>query len=608
MAKQTAGGKNRHQRAVEVVEGWILSAVGGARPLSESEFESLYQKHKVVRAWRLGLDLAHGRLELDLLLTERFPWRAPHIAVVDRSFYLRLPHVEKDGALCIFQEHAEFNPDAPIATVKRALFLAGKLLEDGLAGRNEEDFRQEFSSYWPDDQNAKMVHSLLTPGGLSRYVDMWRGQNFCVVGDTPEAVLRWIENRFDKGKKVQRSTTKAIYLQLHAALLPEEFPTKSADMLAIAQKYTDGGSDLLLEMAADQPDDIVVIIGAHTANGPALAAVTLVRPRLEFRGPGRTHVDLFSAGFRPGKMPANLVARRMLGEQRALRSRVNRVDPAWIHGRGTDPRQEILHGKSVAMIGCGSVGAAVAATLAQAGVGRLILIDPDFLSWANVGRHVLGAQSVGNYKADALAGGLLNNFPHIREVVSKTLTWQEVSKQSPELLRENDLIISTVGSWAAEGALNDWHLAEGIKRPVIYGWTEAHAAAGQVVAIRSPGGCLACGLSALGVPKLRVTTWPGGVSRHQEPACGAVYQPYGPIELAHVNALIADLALQSLIDENTGPRHLIWCAPFSLVQAQGGDWTPEWRAVAGDRQFGGFIEQRTWSRSANCPACGGSGI
>ena len=50
------------------------------------------------------------------------------------------------------------------------------------------------------------------------------------------------------------------------------------------------------------------------------------------------------------------------------------------------------------IVGCGSVGAPVAIALAQAGVGRFILLDPDILKPSNISRHPLGAQYLGRMK------------------------------------------------------------------------------------------------------------------------------------------------------------------------------------------------------------------
>ena len=65
----------------------------------------------------------------------------------------------------------------------------------------------------------------------------------------------------------------------------------------------------------------------------------------------------------------------------------------WVHGRGHDARQKVLAEKYVVIAGCGSVGGPVAQQLAMAGVGQSTLVDPETLTWSNIGRHPLDQNS-----------------------------------------------------------------------------------------------------------------------------------------------------------------------------------------------------------------------
>jgi sulfur-carrier protein adenylyltransferase/sulfurtransferase len=284
------------------------------------------------------------------------------------------------------------------------------------------------------------------------------------------------------------------------------------------------------------------------------------------------------------------------------RSTVERADAPWVHGRGQESRFEQLHKAKVAVLGCGSVGAPVALQLAAAGVGQLLLIDPDKLRWANVGRHPLGATDVDRHKSSALAERILSSYPHALGVESLTCRWQDVGPDGPRHLEEADLVISTMGDWAAEGALNEWHRSHR-KGIVVYGWTEAQACAGHAVAIRSDWGCLQCGFNPDGLPLLRVTEWPQGETVRQEPACGAVYQPYGPVELGHVVSVIAELAIDCILGHVQRATHRVWAARRQLLEGMGGTWTAEWEAIAAGRTGGGFVEEREWARSSSCIEC-----
>ena len=160
------------------------------------------------------------------------------------------------------------------------------------------------------------------------------------------------------------------------------------------------------------------------------------------------------------------------------------------------------------------------------------MVDHDFLSWPNVGRHPLGASSIGRNKAEALAERLQADFPHL-QIESRACSLHETIRSDPDLLNGVDLIVATTGSWNAENALNRWHVEQGRSHPILYGWTEAHACAGHAVAIAGLGGCFQCHIGRTGSPSFKVVEWPDGEDANQEePACGAHYQPYGPVELS----------------------------------------------------------------------------
>lgn len=73
-------------------------------------------------------------------------------------------------------------------------------------------------------------------------------------------------------------------------------------------------------------------------------------------------------------------------------------------GSLTDQQQRRLHGKSVAVIGCGGLGGYVIEELTRIGVGRLHLFDPDVFAASNGNRQLNALWStLGRNKAEAAA-------------------------------------------------------------------------------------------------------------------------------------------------------------------------------------------------------------
>lgn len=68
---------------------------------------------------------------------------------------------------------------------------------------------------------------------------------------------------------------------------------------------------------------------------------------------------------------------------------------------------------TVVISGCGSVGSQVACGMARAGVGNMVLMDPDYLEIHNICRHQLDLAEIGRKKVDAVAEKLRRINPDI---------------------------------------------------------------------------------------------------------------------------------------------------------------------------------------------------
>jgi len=241
----------------------------------------------------------------------------------------------------------------------------------------------------------------------------------------------------------------------------------------------------------------------------------------------------------------------------------------------------------------------------MAGVGHIMTVDPASLKWANVGRHTLGVDHVGAKKAIALAETWRKAYPHAK-FEGFDSTSQSFLVDHPYLVAKADLIICATAEWKAEGELNLRQRCGEIAVPILYTWTEAHACAGHAVLICPGGPCLQCGFSSSGDCKLQVTAWPVDKQEHTEPACGAVFQPYGPIELLGTISVAASLALDALLGRIITATQRIWAGPESLLTDAGGVWSKEWINGNMERNRGGFQEERVWARDPLCDVCGGN--
>ncbi|WP_345821871.1 ThiF family adenylyltransferase [Methylobacterium fujisawaense] len=596
----------RWRAAVDQVRGRLADILGTEpTPLDPRALASYHHRFRIKSGWRLPVDFGEREpRRIDVLIPAGFPSSRPQFGLVERPPFLTWPHIERDGSLCLLANMSEIDPDDPVGVVERLLGKSCSLVEDLLEGPMiERDFRDEFLTYWRYDRNAadSRLTSILSLKRPSREIRAWQAPNIRLLGETEAQVTEWLRNRYGPDPLRRSRFERGLLMWLDSPMLPAEYPRTARDVLGLADRCGGDVPGLLADLVSERQDNLVVAFAAEGRFGPGIVSVAIPAPRDSRRSRGRSTAPL-SDGFRSANIPDGVLARRYLGTTKVVRDEPKRADAAWIHGRGHDPRTERLMAATVTVLGCGSVGAPVAVALAQAGVGRLNLVDHDELSWANVGRHPLGAASVRSNKAEALAAKLRVDYPHGR-FEAFPVSAQTMLAAHEGCLDENDLIVSCMGDWRGETLLNDWHCRRGRPMPVVYGWTESHAAAGHAVAIVRGGGCLRCGLGRTGVPEFQVVNWPNDAGTTlEEPACGAHYQPYGPIELGFVSSLVAQLALDGLLGKIAISSARIYAALRSTVEDLGGRWTADWVREYPARVDGGAFVDRAWS-SGPCVAC-----
>ena len=100
-----------------------------------------------------------------------------------------------------------------------------------------------------------------------------------------------------------------------------------------------------------------------------------------------------------------------------------------------------LQSTVVMIVGTGSVGSYMAEKLVRAGVGELVLIDPDLVEIHNLTRSTFKAADIGRPKVEALKEHLLGINPYVL-VSTEAVPMEEVEKgKLREAVKRSDLLI-----------------------------------------------------------------------------------------------------------------------------------------------------------------------
>jgi integrative and conjugative element protein (TIGR02256 family) len=146
------------------------------------------------------------------------------------------------------------------------------------------------------------------------------------------------------------------------------------------------------------------------------------------------------------------------------------------------PTFEQLRSRTAAILGCGALGSDVAVTLAKAGVGAFVLLDPDIMKIGNVVRHGAGLWSTGMSKVDAVRH-LIHQHNPFAQVVTHADAAGPDPKLLQEVLRECEIVVSTIANENAELLVNDAAIRAG--RTVIFGRALRAGSAARVFRVRA---------------------------------------------------------------------------------------------------------------------------
>ncbi len=254
--------------------------------------------------------------------------------------------------------------------------------------------------------------------------------------------------------------------------------------------------------------------------------------------------------------------------------------------------------RHVIIAGCGAVGARVAEHLALTGIGKITLVDSDKFSPDNLGRHILGRQSISKPKVSELAKLLAERMPGI-QIEAKAIHVQAMLAKGE--LAVADAIVLATGNSALERSIARKAFKESWTSLIVSASVEAAGLGGHAIAMR-PGtpGCLDCLYidpdtqdplpnmrTALMAPDQKVT--------RQLTGCGA-FTPYSAIDATRTAILAAERVLTNI------PLYSRWAGEAVLAKAEGIQPSPTYDALR-TRRVGADVEPVELAQPG-CPCCG----
>jgi molybdopterin/thiamine biosynthesis adenylyltransferase len=501
----------------------------------------------------------------ELLLPKGFPEYASAKIMLSPDAVLRIPHVEGNGALCI---EGDPGPGQGYSTEDRVLLLLlayqEQFLEPWITGKLDSDFSKEPLNYWLLEvcrlrSSRDPVQSVLTVDECPAHAMVREGvlllpsRIVIAAGDDLPITNRVIRSL--GAKATQRIRVLVADIPISHVFTPSTWPRGASDL----------GRLLRGRLRSPQREQFQTPLRKrHRARGVHRIAL--------LRNPNCGFAYLLPDG--PPTVVSEGIRKKAYPSLRTpLPLRVARLDPSWTVGR--DQRPEVAHRQTqhVLVLGAGALGAPVVDQLAKAGVGRITLVDMDYLAPANLGRHLLGAESIDQAKATAVAQRI--NLGQPATVVTPQVISAEQWLKGNSLSNVN-LVMDLTGDPNVR-----WHVDQARQRdpcPFLVGWMEPYVAAAHVCLL--PSGIPWMQGTMDPMDGLQAVTWPDEVIR-QEPGCSSRFQSYTASAATYAIALVAENALEMIDGSNRGSKIISWVRGQHFL----------------DRHFPG-LELRQWAQPA----------
>lgn len=517
-----------------------------------------------------------------------FPLSLPVITLRPADALGLIPHVEidGDGYVCYNQpEGLLLDSSNPIGILEGALDRAAAVLRAGVNGDNHLDFVDELAAYWQRVAPKAVIRSFLRVDDVLREVDIYRsGQDSDLVADDLSDVREYYGGNDRALGSLKRRAGLYVPLTKGTAVVPPrkgKLWSLTTVKALVAENLTEANRMELRKLGRRYRSEELVVLAVPRPRGSA----TLIA--LSFKGITGGH-PLLDGRIRTGPVPL----------------RVDRYDRDYLLPRSGG--QLALQDWRILVVGCGAVGGHVALSLARAGVGRLGLVDPDYMKLVNTYRHVLGRSSIGDPKVDALRKEITSKYPYV-SVTTYVMDVERAIADGKLDLADYDLGIFASGNPTVELHMN--RLLHGLRDgpKAVYAWLEPYGIGGHALLAR-PGipGCFQCLYCSPWENHAPLYNWASFASKDQffgadDLGCGTFYTAYASLDAERTAEQAVSLALDGLTGREMGSPLLSWKGPGDAFTAAGFKLSDRYQLDQSE-----LYQRRFAYTSARCPVCGGS--
>ncbi len=434
-------------------------------------------KKNFAEIWKIETEVQTSifqkEIELYVAFDEFFPLSIPRIYLSQKSFdeVKYIPHVDKERHICTFHSDTLIlDTENPFAIVQICLKKAKKIIEDGLAGTNHEEFKDELGAYWTDNNEFEIIQYLSLGSDFkkeSKYIKIgelcptYKHIKYILYNDEMDSTKKmFMDFLSKKGHKwVERN---ALLLGNYEIGSCPPFPVDNEDVLKTINSLS---IDLYKNYINSKQLEKYIFFLADTSTKPILL--------------GWKHKALNTQrnGYRLGILTPFDVLSKFQKKDKIERIIVNEYSNNLIENRTSG----IVGQKYNFLIaGLGSIGSNLVYFLNGMNFPNYKLIDDDFLKLENIGRHLMGIDNIHTYKTDALKLYIKNIRPD-QDVIVKQSKLEFILTKNIDFFNDCTYAFIAIGNQNVEHLLLKMQNGGQITVPMFILWVEPYAIGGHCV-------------------------------------------------------------------------------------------------------------------------------
>ena len=354
----------------------------------------------------------------DRVLTISFPKNFPEASLklsIDPDTWLHWPH-SVPGYLCLYAagQRPPYGDSITIVreTMDRFKELMRLVIPDADPAERKSHFDRELQTYWSHQLPvAKHQIILLNRPDVASVMRVMDRPSTAIDNDEPyywiasnEEMVNVYQRKLYRNSVSARALAEAAFYVKLESVPTAKIPAAKNVLSWLSNHMSDTDRQLLDIWWKGSAGFTVrwILVELPHSDPPVVQAFV-------FRDQGLKKYAVKRYGSRAGRRQN--VPHVNSGTYLLQSARCHLLIEEVIYSRFMSAETRALRQKKIALIGAGSLGSPLAASLLRTGLGSLLLIDPDTFEDANLGRHVLGVDSLGQSKAKALANKLQRDFP-----------------------------------------------------------------------------------------------------------------------------------------------------------------------------------------------------